>query len=76
MVPRQALHRIPQSEGIRTERWKYIRYFKHPEFKELYNLSKDPLEEENLAGYRRYSEQMLELDQRLNKMIKALTRAQ
>lgn len=69
-------NRIPRSEGIRTERWKYIRYFKHPEFKELYNLSKDPLEEENLAGYRRYREQMLEFDQRCNKMIKALTRAQ
>ena len=68
--------KIPLSEGMRTEKWKYIRYPDHPEFKELYNLSGDPLEIKNLARERRYGEQMLELDQRCNKMIKALTRAQ
>jgi arylsulfatase A-like enzyme len=40
---------IPQSECLRTDGWKYIRYLKHPEYEELYNLSSDPLESRNLA---------------------------
>lgn len=41
---------IPPVEGVRTERWKYTRYLgTRPEFEELYDLEKDPLEENNLA---------------------------
>ena len=40
---------IPRTEAIRTERWKYIRYFDHPEYEELYNLDNDPVESINLA---------------------------
>jgi arylsulfatase A-like enzyme len=42
--------RIPNSECIRTENWKFIRYPKHPEYIELYDLKNDPWEEHNLAG--------------------------
>jgi arylsulfatase A-like enzyme len=43
--------RIPPSEGVRGERWKYIRYVAQmPVVEELYDLSRDPLEEHNLAG--------------------------
>lgn len=42
---------IPRSEGIRTETWKYIRYFNEGEpYEELYSLNDDPLETTNLAG--------------------------
>ena len=42
--------RIPKNEGVRTERWKYIRYTEtDPLFEELYDLENDPLEEHNLA---------------------------
>lgn len=41
--------RIPRTEGLRTRDWKYIRYLDHPEFEELYDLSKDPEEGVNLA---------------------------
>ncbi len=49
-------HNIPKSEGVRTQRWKYIRYFEQqPVYEELYDLVKDPFEEDNLvadAGHR------------------------
>ncbi|MEZ5403007.1 MAG: sulfatase [Bryobacteraceae bacterium] len=40
---------IPQTEGVRTERWKYTRYVTtKPEFEELFDLDADPREERNL----------------------------
>jgi arylsulfatase A-like enzyme len=65
---------IPQSEGIRTAGWKYIRYRNHPDFEELYDLIRDPLEEKNLASDERYKEQLLELRERCDQMIKTLSR--
>lgn len=65
---------IPQSEGIRTARWKYIRYRNHPDFEELYDLIRDPLEEKNLASDERYKEQLLELRERCDQMIKTLSK--
>lgn len=42
--------RIPRSEGVRTRRWKYIRYLdSDPLYEELYDLTADPDEEFNLA---------------------------
>lgn len=44
-------NRLPQTEGVRTDRWKYMRYFDFsPVLEELYDLEKDPNEIENLAG--------------------------
>lgn len=47
---------IPSSEGIRTSRWKYLRYtdFAAP-FEELYDLEHDPHETKNLAGQDQYA---------------------
>ncbi len=42
--------RIPASEAVRTERWKYIRWIEpNPLTEELYDLTTDPLEEKNLV---------------------------
>jgi arylsulfatase A-like enzyme len=42
---------IPPSEGVRTERWAYLRWLKpNPEIEELYDLKTDPLEMHNLAA--------------------------
>jgi arylsulfatase A-like enzyme len=41
--------RIPPVEGVRTERWKYIRWVTSSTLvEELYDLKNDPLEEKNL----------------------------
>lgn len=41
---------IAKSEGVRTERWKYIRYIEHdPPYEQLFDLQNDPGEEKNLV---------------------------
>ncbi len=53
---------IPPSEGIRTDRWVYLRWLPpNPESEELYAVNADPLEERNLAqdkGHRRQLERL------------------
>ena len=48
--------RIPPVEGVRTERFKYIRWINaEPVVEEFYDLQNDPLEEKNLiqdAGHK------------------------
>lgn len=46
---------IPPSEGVRTADWKYMRYVNDQSAEELYSLSKDPLEIENLADDKKYT---------------------
>ncbi len=42
---------LPPSEGVRTERWVYLRWTGvEPAVEELYDLRADPLEERNLAA--------------------------
>lgn len=42
---------IPANEGVRTKRWKYIRWVDaQPLYEELYDLAADPKETANLAG--------------------------
>ncbi|HEY1067510.1 MAG TPA: sulfatase/phosphatase domain-containing protein, partial [Pirellulales bacterium] len=43
--------KIPPSEGVRTERWAYIRWIgETPAYEELFDLQNDPHEQTNLAG--------------------------
>ncbi|MBN1292198.1 MAG: sulfatase [Candidatus Latescibacteria bacterium] len=65
---------IPQNEGIRTDRWKYLRYREYPDSEELYDLAADPPEEINLAENSRYVQQLSELRRRCDEMIAQYSR--
>lgn len=55
-------HNIPKSEGVRTERWKYLRYFEQkPVYEELYDMQTDPHEEHNLAKDPDYAAKLAEM---------------
>ena len=61
--------RIPKTEGVRTERWKYIRYFQQqPAHEELYDLAIDSHEERNLADDRRHQERLASLRKRCDEL--------
>jgi arylsulfatase A-like enzyme len=62
---------IPQSEGVRTARWKYVRYYSQkPVYEELYDLEQDPFEEQNRAANPAYSAQLVQLRHLCDKMAK------
>ena len=50
---------IPKSEGVRTTRWKYVRYTEsEPLVEQLFDLEHDPREEHDLAGEAGHAEQL------------------
>jgi arylsulfatase A-like enzyme len=65
--------KIPNSEGIRTEKWKFIRYPKHPEFIELYDLQNDPWEEHNLAGDPQHKKRIMRFQRECDNRIMQLS---
>ena len=58
---------IPPSEGVRTERWAYLRWTGGPAVvEELYDIQNDPLQERNLAGDAAQAKTLEELRGRWN----------
>ncbi|MFH1301746.1 MAG: sulfatase/phosphatase domain-containing protein, partial [Planctomycetota bacterium] len=52
----KVLERSIRSKSVRTERYKYVRYFEQrPVIEELFDLRNDPIEAFNLAGKPEYS---------------------
>jgi arylsulfatase A-like enzyme len=64
---------IPDSRGVRTKDWKYIRYVNvDPEREELYNVKEDPFEEHNLANDMTYEQVLKQLRQRYEHYLHTL----
>ena len=61
--------RIPKTEGVRTERWKYARYFEQaPVHEELYDLASDRHEERNLVGDEQHAAMLDSLRKRCDEL--------
>ena len=60
---------------MRTDRWKYIQYPKHPDYSELFDLVNDPQEKHNLAGEARYGVTLQGLRDRRRRWIRELVEA-
>jgi arylsulfatase A-like enzyme len=57
---------IPRSEGLRSERWKYVHYFdERPTYEQLFDLAKDPHEVNNLAGDPRHDKTLEAMRRRM-----------
>jgi arylsulfatase A-like enzyme len=66
---------IPDSRGVRSDEWKYIRYVNvEPEIEEMYHIKVDPLESNNLADDADYIEIKKQLRQRYNYYLNSLQR--
>lgn len=64
---------IPDSRGVRTDEWKYIRYVNvEPEVEEMYHLKVDPLEAKNLIEDARYNDVKNELKGKYNEYLESL----
>jgi len=64
---------IPDSRGVRSEEWKYIRYVNaEPEVEEMYHIRVDPLESHNLANDTNYIEIKDQLQKRYNYYLGSL----
>lgn len=64
---------LPRCEGVRSERWKYIRYKDtQPLQEELFDLRNDPLEEHNLAKEKTHAATLAEMSARCDELRKAL----
>jgi arylsulfatase A-like enzyme len=59
---------IPKSEGVRTERWKYIRYTEQqPPLEQLFDLQADPGEERNLISNPSHHKTLTQLRERCDR---------
>jgi len=64
---------IPDSRGVRSGEWKYIRYVNvEPEVEELYHLKVDPLESKNLVYDPNYTEIKKQLRERYDEYVENL----
>jgi arylsulfatase A-like enzyme len=61
-------HSVLKHFGIRTSRYKLIRFYDHKDFWELYDLQKDPSEMNNLYGQKKYQAIAADLKEQLRQL--------
>ena len=61
-------HSVLKHFGIRTSRYKLIRFYDHKNFWELYDLQKDPSEMNNLYGKKNYDAIVKDLKEQLKQL--------
>lgn len=62
-------HSVSPHFGISTKRYKLIRFYKRVDSWELYDLQKDPTEENNIFGKKGYEKITVQLKSKLNQLI-------
>ena len=62
------VYKIPPTVGVRTEDWKYVRYYRN-KHEQLYDLKNDPGETKNLASQPQYQAVLNELRQKTDQYI-------
>ncbi len=62
-------HNVYRHFGIRTNRYKLIRFYGEKNFWELYDLKNDPAEMKNLYGSKKYNSLTADLKNQLNQLI-------
>ena len=65
-------HRIPAFEGMRGQRFKYVRYVDEKNYEFLHDLNDDPDELTNLAGNSKYSSILVEMRKLTDQRVKQL----
>lgn len=63
-------NRIPAFEGLRNERFKYVRYFDHENYEFLHDLKNDPDELVNLAGDPGHIDTLRQMRERTTRQVK------
>jgi len=63
-------HHVYRHFGIRTDRYKLIRFYGEKNFWELYDLKTDPTEMKNLYGNIKYNSTIIELKDQLHQLIR------
>jgi len=63
---------IPPSEGLRTAEWKYFRYINDKSVEEMYHLSDDPKEINNLAKDPKHATKLQAFREKLNELTTKL----
>jgi arylsulfatase A-like enzyme len=61
-------HSVLKHFGIRTSRYKLIRFYDHKNFWELYDLEKDPNEMNNIYGQKKYESLTADLKKQLEQL--------
>ena len=62
-------HSVSPHFGIRTKRYKLVRFYKRVNSWELYDLKKDPNEMNNLYGQKKYEKITRELNLQMDELI-------